>query len=90
MYKPSRVAGSVVAPGVRLGRVAGATIAGHLIECGTQVTGGISTDWLSVPDNGNIGFPIVEISEDGSCIVTKPASSAVRFCTDIAFLLSCM
>ena len=31
--------------------IAGATVAGHLIECGTQVTGGISTDWLSLPDN---------------------------------------
>jgi len=53
-------------------RLAGATIAGHLIECGTQVTGGISTDWLDVPDLGHIGFPIVELSSDGSCVVTKP------------------
>jgi ferredoxin len=53
-------------------RLAGATIAGHLIECGTQVTGGISTDWLDVPDSTHIGFPIVEVSDDGSCIVTKP------------------
>ena len=55
-----------------LDRLAGATVAGHLIECGTQVTGGISTDWLDVPDAAHIGFPIVEVSEDGSCIVTKP------------------
>src|SRR3954470_12043415 len=54
-----------------LDRVAGATIAGHLIECGTQVTGGISTDWLKL-DTTNIGYPIVEVSADGSCIVTKP------------------
>ncbi|HVJ68360.1 MAG TPA: acyclic terpene utilization AtuA family protein [Caulifigura sp.] len=53
-------------------RLAGATVAGHLIECGTQVTGGISTDWLEVPDSGHIGFPIVEVSADGSCTVTKP------------------
>jgi hypothetical protein len=52
-------------------RLAGATVAGHLIECGTQVTGGISTDWLDVPDVTHIGFPIVEIAEDGSCIITK-------------------
>jgi len=38
-------------------RIAGATVAGHLIECGTQVTGGISTDWLQIPDPANIGFP---------------------------------
>ena len=55
-----------------LDRLAGATVAGHLIECGTQVTGGISTDWLDVPDAAHIGFPIVEVADDGSCIVTKP------------------
>jgi len=55
-----------------LDRLAGATVAGHLIECGTQVTGGISTDWLDVPTSAYIGFPIVEISADGSCVVTKP------------------
>jgi hypothetical protein len=54
-----------------LDRLAGATVAGHLIECGTQVTGGISTDWLDVPDPAHIGFPIVEVAEDGSCVVTK-------------------
>jgi Acyclic terpene utilisation family protein AtuA len=53
-------------------RIAGATIAGHLIECGAQVTGGISTDWLSIPDPAHIGFPIVEVSSDGTCVVTKP------------------
>jgi hypothetical protein len=53
-------------------RIAGATIAGHLIECGAQVTGGISTDWLDIPDPANIGFPIVEVSSDGTCVVTKP------------------
>jgi len=55
-----------------LDRLSGATVAGHLIECGTQVTGGISTDWLDVPTSAPIGFPIVEVSEDGSCVVTKP------------------
>jgi hypothetical protein len=58
-----------------LNQLAGATVAGHLIECGTQVTGGISTDWLSVPGPGDIGFPIVEVAEDGSCVVTKPRGS---------------
>ena len=55
--------------------LAGATVAGHLIECGTQVTGGFSTDWLDVPGNDDIGFPIVEVSADGSCVVTKPAGT---------------
>lgn len=52
-------------------KIAGATVAGHLIECGTQVTGGISTKWLSLENQVNIGFPIAEIYEDGSCIITK-------------------
>lgn len=59
-------------------RLAGATVAGHLIECGAQVTGGISTDWLDLPDVASIGFPIVEVAEDGSCIVTKPRGSGGR------------
>lgn len=53
-------------------RLAGATVAGHLIECGTQVTGGISTNWLSIEDKVNIGFPIVEVDDQGNCVVTKP------------------
>ncbi|MCG8586448.1 MAG: DUF1446 domain-containing protein [Pirellulales bacterium] len=56
-------------------RLAAATVAGHLIECGTQVTGGVSTDWLSVPDFTDIGFPIVEIDADASVVVTKPKGS---------------
>lgn len=59
-------------------RLAGATIAGHLIECGTQVTGGISTHWLEMPDPAHIGFPVVEVSSDGSCIVTKPPKTGGR------------
>ena len=54
-------------------RLAGATVAGHLIECGTQVCGGFSTDWLDVPLPEDIGFPIAEISNDGACVITKPA-----------------
>jgi len=55
--------------------LAGATVAGHLIECGTQVCGGFSTDWLDLPDPHNIGFPIAEISADGSCVITKSAGT---------------
>ncbi|SCA63382.1 Uncharacterized protein SCG7109_AN_00190 [Chlamydiales bacterium SCGC AG-110-M15] len=55
--------------------LAGATIAGHLIECGTQVCGGFSTHWLDVPEPAKMGFPIVEINPDGSCVVTKADGS---------------
>lgn len=57
-------------------RLAQATVAGHLIECGTQVTGGISTDWLDLSNAGQIAFPIVEVDQDGSFAVTKPRNSA--------------
>lgn len=53
-------------------RLASATVAGHLLECGTQVCGGISTDWLDLPDPGNMGFPIIELRVDGDIVVTKP------------------
>ncbi|HKB91795.1 MAG TPA: acyclic terpene utilization AtuA family protein [Opitutaceae bacterium] len=56
-------------------QLAGATVAGHLIECGTQVCGGFSTDWLHLPDPANIGFPIAEIDSAGSCVITKPKNT---------------
>lgn len=59
-------------------KLAGATIAGHVIECGTQATGGISTHWLDVPDVAHIGFPIVEIGEAGDFVVTKPRGTGGR------------
>ena len=59
-------------------RLAGATVAGHLIECGTQVTGGISTDWLELENVANIGYPIIEVDSNGDCVVTKPTGTSGR------------
>ena len=53
-------------------RLAGGSLAGHIIECGCQATGGLFTDWQTVPDWAHIGYPIVEVAEDGSFTVGKP------------------
>ncbi len=49
-------------------QIAAATVAGHLIECGPQLTGGIATHWLDLPDPANIEYPIVEIDKEGAFI----------------------
>src|SRR5215469_3445719 len=55
--------------------LAAGSLAGHLIECACQATGGLHTDWEDVPDWANIGYPIVEARADGSFIVTKPENT---------------
>ncbi|MHB9879312.1 acyclic terpene utilization AtuA family protein [Pacificimonas sp. ICDLI1SI03] len=52
--------------------LAAGTLAGHLLECSTQITGGTFTDWQEVDGWDRIGFPIGECHADGSVIITKP------------------
>lgn len=59
-------------------RLAGASVAGHVIECGAQATGGLSPGWEDLPDLDRIGYPIAEIARDGSCVITKPEGSGGR------------
>ena len=57
-----------------LPKIAAATVAGHLIECGAQVTGGYATDWEH-SHLVNVGYPIAEVNETGETIITKPANT---------------
>lgn len=52
-------------------RLAAGTIAGHIIECGAQCTGGNFSRFWEVPDLWNVGYPVVEAREDGTFVVTK-------------------
>ena len=56
-------------------RLSAGTLAGHVLECGAQATGGLHTDWRDVPDWAHIGYPIAECAADGSFVVTKPAGT---------------
>ena len=52
-------------------RIAGAVVAGHVIECGTQATGGNYSFFTEIPDLSHAGFPLAEIHDDGSSVITK-------------------
>lgn len=52
-------------------KLAAGTVAGHILECGAQATGGNFTRWWEVPDYANIGYPIAEVFSDGTFNVTK-------------------
>lgn len=60
-------------------KIAAGTIAGHIIECGAQASGGnCQYEWRSIPDLANVGFPIVEASPNGEFVVTKHTGTGGR------------
>jgi Acyclic terpene utilisation family protein AtuA len=59
-------------------RLSAASVAGHLIECGAQVCGGLWCDWRAVQDWADIGYPYVDLAEDGSFTITSDAGPGVN------------
>jgi len=55
--------------------LAQAALAGHVLECGAQCTGGNFTDWHLVPDFSNMSYPIADVASDGSFIITIPPAT---------------
>jgi len=60
-------------------KMSSGTIAGHIIECGAQASGGnCQFEWQNIPDMSNVGFPIAEVSADGTFVITKHEGSGGR------------
>ena len=60
-------------------KLAAGTIAGHIIECGAQASGGnCQYDWRNIPDLANVGFPIAEAYPDGTFFITKHEGTGGR------------
>jgi hypothetical protein len=59
-------------------RLAAATVAGHVIECGAQATGGLWCNWEEAADLAGVGYPVAEVEAGGVVRITKPAGSGGR------------
>src|SRR5262249_52885176 len=63
-------------------RLAAASVAGHLLECGAQATGGMFSRWTPDLSLANLGYPIAEISDAGQVALTKPEGTGGTVTTD--------
>ncbi len=63
-------------------KIAAATVAGHILECGTQSTGGNFDGWRDVPDMARIGYPVCEAYPDGTFVITKQDGTGGLVSTD--------
>jgi hypothetical protein len=65
-------------------KLAAGTIAGHIIECGAQCTGGnCQVEWQSIPNMEDIGYPIIEAEPDGTFTVTRHPAAGGRVRSDV-------